>query len=199
MTRPNTLPTAVGRRASRDTGSDFDAWLAAVATTIRAVAARKGVADIDAHDLAQEVVISALQTGPSLMDRYPRATTYANARFDHGRTDWHRRQAVQRGEGARFERQQMSLNGPAPVGEWTWDDVVVTGDVTSETAHQQLASAETRSFVRRCLDPCRARALLAVKGYGVPVATYARSIGVARETASRWVASATRDLTRDLE
>ena len=44
----------------------------------------------------------------------------------------------------------------------------------------------------------RAVAVLEVKGHGVPVAEYAETIGVARETASRQVNAAVRAVAGDL-
>lgn len=169
----------------------FARWLTEVGEVVGSIARRRGLSVHDGADVAQTIVLDALGHGDAIMQRYPEPSTYAAVRFRHGHVSWLRHQAVQRAEGALRQRRVESFD---PV----LHDRVETHDPTVEAVIDRGRSIAVQHVLVDRLGASEAAAVLCVKGLGVPVAEYAESVGVARETASRRVNAAVRLVADDL-
>jgi DNA-directed RNA polymerase specialized sigma24 family protein len=119
------------------------------------------------------------------MRRYPQPAAYAHVRTSHRRAlvDHLRKEAVQRGAGARNTRVVVDIDAefdtPAAVGP-DFAEAYVEADANARMLAQALVKVPARdaALMRR------------VKGEGVAVSDAAVEFGMARETASRKLASA---------
>ena len=176
---------------SRSEQDRFGRWLIAVGEAALVAARRRGLGSHDGADVAQEIVLDALGHGTSLMHRYVEPSQYVAVRFRHGHVSWLRHQSVQRAAGALRHRRVESFDRAV-------HDHGGTHDPTVDEVLDRVRSAEVRRVLVERVGRARAVAVLEVKGHGVPVAEYAETIGVARETASRQVNAAVRAVAGDL-
>jgi RNA polymerase sigma factor (sigma-70 family) len=172
-------------------------WINGVRTSAFRIGRARGLSKAEADDVAQQIAVGAWCRVDVLMTKYADPATYAGARFSNGLVDWPRRQSTQKGEGARRTRRALSLDAPAPgsVGSGpTWADRLGDDGAAVEAAERTVLSEQVRTVVGSTLDQRSATAVLAIKGAGVPVSEYASSVGMARETTSRMVSRAVRQL-----
>jgi RNA polymerase sigma factor (sigma-70 family) len=114
------------------------------------------------------------------MGKYPNPVHYAAARFANVNTDHARRQAAQRGEGARFERKVGSADVDHTARQL---ESIVSSDQFDIAEH-----LDNKSLVKDVLSVLsevqqRAVILVFVEGYSVTEA--AKILGKRRETVSR--------------
>ncbi len=161
---------------------------------------------LDADDIAQHEVERLLRRIDEVMATYPVAEVYASVRAGHAAQDHLRRNAVQRGEGARtskdadgrLRRGRVVLSGDAPV-EAMYDGCLFDGlaDRAALTAETIVDRFETHRLLEQAmlnLPADQVDVLTLVDGHGYTVKEAGALLGVARETASRRRASALRSL-----
>lgn len=185
------MPTTSPR--SRRTTDEFTSWLEEAAKSAYARARADQASAQDAADISQEVVEYALRYGRSIVAVYPNPHIFAAVRTFHAGIAWARRNATQSGQGSGFGRSQQSLDIEFEDGTCLGDSIVSDFD-TVETAERRLLSDAVRLVVGTTLDSRTARWVWDVKGDGLSVAEVARRDGVARETVSRAVNGAVRQL-----
>ncbi|MFZ8997590.1 MAG: sigma-70 family RNA polymerase sigma factor [Ilumatobacteraceae bacterium] len=180
--------TAMGRfEAGR-----FETWVTRVAETAMATARRRGIDFHDAADVAQEIVLGALRSGPALMQQYPDAQVYAAVRLRHAHVTWLRSEGVQRAEGARRDRRVQSID--AVYDDGSTIDIASADDDVCDAVIRGIEANEVRCLLGSYLDDRDADLVLEIKGHGVSVADHARQHGLARETVSRRLGRASRRL-----
>lgn len=161
---------------------------------------------LDADDIAQHEVERLLRRIDEVMATYPVAEVYASVRAGHAAQDHLRRNAVQRGEGARtstdadgrVRRGRVVLSGDAP-GEAVEDGCLFDRlpDSAASIAETVVDQFETHRLLEQALLTLPADqvdVLTLVDGHGYTVKEAGALLGVARETASRRRASALRSL-----
>ena len=131
-------------------------------------------------DVIQFAVVELLSRVTYIMGKYSNPVHYAAARFANVNTDHARRQAAQRGEGARFERKVGSADVDHTARQL---ESIVSSDQFDIAEH-----LDNKSLVKDVLSVLsevqqRAVILVFVEGYSVTEA--AKILGKRRETVSR--------------
>ena len=163
-----------------------------------------------AEDVAQAECVNLLENIELVRDSYPNPGLYARVRVRHAGIDHDRRQAVQRGEGARLvtqadgtvTRARVVISGdiPDPVTGRSILETIPAEDTEPDEIvdrfdpRMQLLAAELAK-----LTPGVRRLLLAVKGGGRTVTDVAAEMGLDRSTASRLMNRALGDIYRAVE
>jgi len=185
------MPTTSPR--SRRTTDEFTEWLEAASKSAHARALANRATAEDAADIRQEVVEYALRYGRSIIAVYPNPHIFAAVRTFHAGITWARRNARQSGQGSGFGRSQLSLDIEFEAGS-NPSDLFASDFDTAEIAERRQLSDAVRLIVGATLDTRTARWVWDVKGDGLSVAEVARRDGVARETVSRAINGAVRQL-----
>ena len=159
---------------------------------------------LDAEDIAQQETERLLHRIEETMASYPVATLYAAVRAGHAAQDHLRRNAVQRGEGARtlqdadgrIRRRRVVLSGDAATGPEQdgslFDRLAAGGAALDEVVVERLESQRLLDQALLHLPADQADVLTLVDGYGYTVKEAGAVLGMARETASRKRARAMR-------
>ena len=157
------------------------------------------------EDVAQTECIKLIEHLDLISDSYPNPITYARARVRHACIDYDRRQAVQRGEGARLvtdsdgsvRRSRLVVSGdiPHPVTGRTIFDVTPAADPTiDEIIERSDDRLELLRGELAKLSPAARHLVLAVKGEGRTVTEVAATLGVGRTVASKLLNTALGDI-----
>lgn len=190
---PSTSTTSSASGVPSDAVDAFVLWLEALTVSAYRRAVLAGRSDADAADISQEVALYALTRGRSIMDDYPSPEIFAAVRTFHAGVGWDRRNGSQGGAGAMFGRQQQSLYADLGDGLTLHDTLACPYD-TAEEVQRRVFGDAIRLKVATTLDPRTAQWVWDVKGHGMTVSDVARRHGVPRETVSRAVNSALRQL-----
>lgn len=189
------MPTTY--RRSPHTPDEFGTYLDSAAKAAFRRARAAGRTTDDAADISQDVAEYVLHRGPAILADYPSPELFAAVRVFHATVAWDRRNGAQSGSGAAFGRSRVCLDaefGPGP----RLREELASNDDTAYSATQNVLGDAIRLAVAANLDPRTARWVWDVKGDGLTVADVARRDGVARETVSRAVNAAVRQLQRVL-
>ena len=131
-------------------------------------------------DVIQYTIVELLGRITYIMGKYPDPAHYVGARFSNVITDHGRRQAAQRGEGARYERKVTSANDEhtaRKLEQVVWGDSFDLADHLDKFALVQKVKNVLTADQQRILD------LVVVKG--LSVTEVAKIVGKRRETVSR--------------
>ena len=131
-------------------------------------------------DVIQYTIVELLGRISYIMSKYPDPAHYVGARFSNVITDHGRRQAAQRGEGARYERKVTSANDEhtaRKLEQVVWGDSFDLADHLDKIALVQKVKNVLTADQQRILD------LVVVKG--LSVTEVAKIVGKRRETVSR--------------
>jgi RNA polymerase sigma factor (sigma-70 family) len=146
---------------------------------------RRSVSPDTVDEVLQQEALRLMESLDSVMRRYPQPEAYAHVRGSGRRAliDHLRKEAVQRGAGARNTRIVLDIDSeygsPASAGPDLAEEFV-EADASARLLAQALVKV-----------PARDAALLwRVKAEGVTVVEAAAEVGIVRETASRKIASA---------
>ncbi|MCB0983431.1 MAG: sigma-70 family RNA polymerase sigma factor [Ilumatobacter sp.] len=163
----------------------------------------------DPGDLADEVAAEVLEQPESIMARYPDPVRYARERTRHAGISLDRRDRVQRGEGARLftgadgqlRPGRTGVAGDAPVGEGGSSLFSLLADPHGgfdDATVDQLVAAERLRLALEGLTRQQATELLLVDGLGYEVKEVAALFGQCRETVSRRLSHARRQVRQQL-
>lgn len=136
-------------------------------------------------DVIQYTIVELLGRITYIMGKYPDPAHYVGARFSNVITDHGRRQAAQRGEGARYERKVTSANDEhtaRKLEQVVWGDSFDLADHLDKIALVQKVKNVLTADQQRILD------LVVVKG--LSVTEVAKIVGKRRETVSRKLSDA---------
>ena len=191
----------------RVASAQFDAFLVELRIAAYRAASRKNVGcRADADDLANDVVLWAMQRGEVLMTRYESAGKLAHVRIKHAKLDFERRQRAQRGEGS-----DLAVDAD---GEKSVRRTVQSGDARDGTSERAIFDTLTADivlddavttflndrwmveYVTEGLSDADRRLLIAVDAYGETVSDVALREGGVRETYSRRLSRARRHVRR---
>lgn len=191
----------------RVASAQFDAFLVELRIAAYRAACRKNFGcRADADDIANEVVLWAMQRGEVLMTRYESAGKLANVRVKHAKFDFERRQRAQRGEGSDLA---IDADGGKSVRRTVQSGDSRDGNTDRAifdalTADMVLDDAVTKllddrwmvEYVTEGLSDADRRLLLAVDAYGETVSDVAVREGGVRETYSRRLSRARQHVRR---
>lgn len=131
-------------------------------------------------DVIQYTIVELYARISYIMSKYPDPAHYVGARLSNVVTDFGRRQAAQRGEGARFDRKVTSADEEhtaRKLAQVVWGDSFDLADHLDKIALVQKVNDVLTIEQQRILD------LVAVKG--LSVTAVAKIVGKRRETVSR--------------
>ena len=131
-------------------------------------------------DVIQYTLVELLGRISYIMGKYPDPAHYVGARFSNVVTDHGRRQAAQRGEGARYERKVASANEEhtaRKLEQVVWSDSLDIADHLDKIALVKKVKGVLSAEQQRILD------LVVVNG--LSVTEVAKIVGKRRETVSR--------------
>ena len=131
-------------------------------------------------DVIQYTIVELLGRITYIMSKYPDPAHYVGARLANVVTDHSRRQAAQRGEGARFDRKVTSANEEhtaRKLEQFVWGDSFDIADHLDKIALVQKVNNVLSVEQQHILD------LVVVKG--LSVTEVAKIVGKRRETVSR--------------
>ena len=131
-------------------------------------------------DVIQYTIVELLGRISYIMGKYPDPAHYVGARFSNVVTDHGRRQAAQRGEGARYERKVASANEEhtaRKLEQVVWSDSLDIADHLDKIALVKKVKGVLSAEQQRILD------LVVVNG--LSVTEVAKIVGKRRETVSR--------------
>jgi RNA polymerase sigma factor (sigma-70 family) len=136
-------------------------------------------------DVIQYTIVELLGRITYIMSKYPDPAHYVGARFSNVITDHSRRQAAQRGEGARFDRKVTSADEEhiaRKLEQFVSGDSLDIADHLDKIALVKKAKGVLSTEQQRILD------LVAVDG--ISVTEVAKIVGKRRETVSRKLSDA---------
>ena len=136
-------------------------------------------------DVIQYTIVELLGRISYIMSKYPDPAHYVGARFSNVVTDHGRRQAAQRGEGARYDRKVTSANDEhtaRKLEQVAWGDSFDLADHLDKITLVQKIKTVLTAEEQRILD------LVVVKG--LSVTEVAKIVGQRRETVSRKLSEA---------
>ena len=190
---PQDMTTAT--RTDRDLKGDHmttihptsrDAYVTAYhAELTRIFSTRRTVNGHDVDDVISFAVLRLLKKYDSVVAKNPDPIVFARRSIRNLGHDYHRRQAVQRGEGARNERAIGSLDFGAAA-----DSI---GGVVPDFSAGYVDEVERMQRIEKisaALTPEQMRLLTLVDGHDMTVSEVAKIVGLRRETVSRKVSKA---------
>ena len=145
----------------------------------------------DVDDIISFAVVTLMEKVAHVMVSYPDPAAYAGMRFSSVAHDFRRRQMAQRGEGARGERKWVSASDEQT---WTQLEGIAYGGEYDVADHM-----DNMRLVKKVMEilPIEQQRILYLHGVrGLNVTEIAKVVGKSRETVSRALSAARRDVNK---
>jgi len=145
----------------------------------------------EVDDIISYAVVTLMEKVAHVMVSYPDPAAYAGMRFSSVAHDFRRRQMAQRGEGARGERKWVSASDEQT---WTQLEGIAYGGEYDVADHM-----DNMRLVKKVMEilPIEQQRILYLHGVrGLNVTEIAKVVGKSRETVSRALSAARRDVNK---
>ena len=145
----------------------------------------------DVDDIISYAVVTLMEKVSHVMASYPDPAVYAGMRYSSVAHDFRRRQMAQRGEGARGERKWVSASD-----EQTWSQIEgIAYDAECDVA-ERMDNKKRIEEVMEILPIDQQRILFLHGVHGLNVSEIAKEVGRSRETVSRALSAARRNVDK---